>query len=187
VRPVRSLVLLGILILPPLAAAARLPLEGVDEWSGQYDSHFRKYAKRYFGPHFDWRWFKSQGIAESGLDPGATSPAGALGVMQIMPATYADIRVRNPHFPETDQPRWNIAAGIYYDRQLYDKWRTPPAGDERLLFAFGSYNAGYARIYKAFRQAAVDSGEWHSIAHYVPSQTRHYVRRIRGLMNPAEP
>jgi membrane-bound lytic murein transglycosylase F len=186
-HPACPLLLLGILtLLPPATVAARFPLEGVDEWSGQYDNHFRKYAKRYFGPHLDWRWFKSQGIAESGLDPDATSPAGALGVMQIMPATYAEIRAQNPHFPETDQPRWNIAAGIYYDRQLYDKWRTPPAGDERLLFAFGSYNAGYARIYEAFRQAAGNTGAWHTIAHYVPPQTKHYVRRIRDLMNSAE-
>jgi membrane-bound lytic murein transglycosylase F len=178
-----SLVLLSTLILLPPAVAARVPQDGVDEWSGQYDPHFRKYAKRYFGPHFDWRWFKSQGIAESGLDPNAASPAGARGVMQIMPATYAEIRKQNPHFPETDQPRWNIAAGIYYDRLLYDKWRTPPAGDERLLFAFGSYNAGYGRIYQAFKQAPDTTGAWHAIMRYVPSQTKYYVRRIQHLMN----
>jgi soluble lytic murein transglycosylase-like protein len=182
VPPVRLLLLLVLLsALPPLVAA-RLPLEGVDEWSGQFDNHFRKYAKRYFGPHFDWRWFKSQGIAESGLDPDASSPAGALGVMQIMPATYAEIRAQNPHFPETDEPRWNIAAGIYYDRVLYDKWHTPTAGDERLLFAFGSYNAGYGRIYKALRQVAGTTRTWEAVAHHVPPPTKHYVNQIQELM-----
>ncbi len=31
-----------------------------DRWSKQYDPIFKKYTKRYFGPFFDWRWFKSQ-------------------------------------------------------------------------------------------------------------------------------
>ena len=54
-----------------------------------YDRLFRKYTKHYFGPHFDWRWFKAQGIAESGLRPNAHSSAGAKGIMQILPATAA--------------------------------------------------------------------------------------------------
>jgi len=175
-------VLLLALLALPQPGHASVPLQQVDEWSRDYDTHFRKYTKRYFGPHIDWRWFKSQGIAESGLDPNAASKAGARGVMQIMPGTYREIRKQNPHFLEVDQPRWNIAAGIYYDRQLYDKWRTPPPGEERLYFAFGSYNAGYGRIYEAFRQVPRNSGSWHAVKPYVPPQTRHYVRRIRLLM-----
>lgn len=184
----RPLLLLASLLALPAAAQARVPVEQVDSWNNRYDTHFRKYAKRYFGPHVDWRWFKSQGIAESGLDPDATSEAGARGVMQIMPGTYREIRKENPHFLDAGQPRWNIAAGIFYDRKLYDKWRTPPAGEERLLFAFGSYNAGYGRIYKAFKQAPDSSGSWQAVTRYVPPQTRHYVRRIQNLMNtPAVP
>lgn len=170
------------LLALPQVAQARIPLQQVDEWSRDYDAHFHKYTKRYFGPHIDWRWFKSQGIAESGLDADASSEAGARGVMQIMPATYTEIRKQNPHFLEVDQPRWNIAAGIYYDRQLYDKWNTPPPGEERLLFAFGSYNAGYGRIFQASRQAQENPGSWHAVRPYVPPQTRHYIRRIRRLM-----
>jgi len=171
-----------VLLALPQAAQPRMPLQQVDEWSRDYDAHFRKYAKRYFGPHIDWRWFKSQGIAESGLDASASSEAGARGLMQIMPTTYSEIRKQNPHFLELDQPRWNIAAGIYYDRQLYDKWNTPPPGEERLFFAFGSYNAGYGRIYQAARQAPGNPASWHAVRPFVPSQTRHYVRRIRRLM-----
>jgi len=174
-------IFLALLALPQVATA-RIPLQQVDEWSRDYDVHFHKYTKRYFGPHIDWRWFKSQGIAESGLDADASSEAGARGVMQIMPATYTEIRKQNPHFLEVDQPRWNIAAGIYYDRQLYDKWNTPPPGEERLLFAFGSYNAGYGRIFQASRQAQENPGSWHAIRPYAPPQTRHYIRRIRRLM-----
>lgn len=174
--------LLLVLLALPRDSEAGSPAPQVDKWTPDYDTHFRKYTKRYFGPHFDWRWFKSQGIAESGLDPDATSEAGARGVMQIMPATYREIRKQNPHFLDVQQPRWNIAAGIFYDRQLYDKWRTPPPGEERLYFAFGSYNAGYGRIFKAFRQVRQDAESWHAVRPYVPSQTRHYVNRIQRLM-----
>ena len=174
--------LLLVLLTLPRDGEARGPAQQVDRWPNDYDAHFRKYTKRYFGPHIDWRWFKSQGIAESGLDPGAASEAGARGVMQIMPATYQEIRKQNPHFLDVQQPRWNIAAGIYYDRQLYDKWRTPPPGEERLYFAFGSYNAGYGRIYQAFRQVPEEAESWHAVRPYVPSQTRHYVKRIQRLM-----
>jgi len=176
------LVLLLALLALPQPGHASVPLQRVDEWNRDFDLHFRKYTKRYFGPHIDWRWFKSQGIAESGLDPDASSEAGARGVMQIMPATYTEIREQNPHSLEVDQPRWNIAAGIYYDRLLYDKWRTPPPGEERLYFAFGSYNAGYGRIYQAFRKVPENAGSWHAVRPYVPPQTRHYVKRIRLLM-----
>jgi soluble lytic murein transglycosylase-like protein len=179
----RPLLLLTTLLALPLAAGARVPTGQVDGWTDQYDVHFRKYAKRYFGPHIDWRWFKSQGIAESGLEPDVTSEAGARGLMQIMPETYREIREENPHFLDVDQPRWNIAAGIFYDRRLYDKWRTPPAGKERLLFTFGSYNAGYGRIYQAFKQAQQQAGSWHTVTRFVPPQTRHYVRRIQNLMD----
>jgi soluble lytic murein transglycosylase-like protein len=174
--------LLCLLLCLPRPGHAAAPLQQVDEWSRDYDAHFRKYTKRYFGPHIDWRWFKAQGIAESGLEPDVASAAGARGVMQIMPDTYQEIRKQNPHFLDVHQPRWNIAAGIYYDRQLYDKWRTPPPGEERLFFAFGSYNAGYGRIYQAFRQVPEEAGLWHAVTPYVPPQTRHYVSRIQRLM-----
>ena len=170
------------LVMPAQADAARFPLEQVDEWDKTYDTHFRKYSKRYFGPHTDWRWFKSQAIAESGLDPDVTSKAGAQGLMQIMPATFAEIRKRNAHFRTLKDPRWNIATGIYYDRYLYGKWRTPPPGQERLYFAFGSYNAGYGRIYQALKKAS-GSGRWHELKPHVPPQTYHYVKRIQRLMS----
>ena len=60
-------------------------------WTDRYDPLFRKYSKRFFGPGFDWRWFKAQGIAESGLREDAESWVGAKGIMQIMPATLREI------------------------------------------------------------------------------------------------
>ena len=172
--------------LPALALAGVHKSVEHEHWTDAYDRYFRKYAKHYFGPHFDWRWFKAQGIAESGLDPKAESPAGAKGIMQILPSTYAEIRRKNPFFADISHPRWNIAAAIYYDRSLYRKWkkRELPTG-QRLPFALASYNAGLGNVLKAWRRAREQLGEvreWEQVAPFAPGETRHYVRRIRKLM-----
>jgi len=159
-------------------------------WTTEYDSYFRKYTKRYFGPGFDWRWFKSQGIAESGLRNNVTSSVGAVGIMQIMPSTYADIHKKSPYLSSgtLTNPRWNIAAGIFYDRLLYKRWlktldRSTTEND--LYMTFASYNAGHGKISSVLKKAKKQTGDvegWEDIKHHVPSQTRHYVNRIQFLM-----
>jgi membrane-bound lytic murein transglycosylase F len=174
-----------LVLLPGLAMAGFFKHVKHEHWSNDYDHYFRKYTKHYFGPHIDWYWFKAQGIAESGLRPSANSPVGALGIMQIMPATYAEIKEKNPHFTHIKEPRWNIAAGIFYDRMLYRKWQKGLPTQERLAFAMASYNAGYGNILKAFRRAqgkVAEVKQWKQVAPYAPRETRHYVRRIKGLM-----
>ena len=185
----RSTILAFFLLVTGVAADGILAAQkdSVDGWTDKFDSHFRKNSKHYFGPGVNWRWFKAQAIAESGLDPDAKSKLGARGIMQILPSTYKDIMKKNPHFREIQAPRWNIAAGIYYDRLLYKKWRTPPAGDERLYFAFGSYNAGYGRISRIFKKIEPPVKSWKLVESHVPGQTRHYVRRIQRLMMPDYP
>jgi soluble lytic murein transglycosylase-like protein len=90
----------------------------------KFDPYFSKYTKRYFGPAFDWQLFKAQAVAESHLAANATSHVGAVGIMQIMPRTFEEIRKKQPAIKGTrEQPRWNIAAGIYYDRQLWNTWK----------------------------------------------------------------
>ncbi len=165
----------------PQAALARAV--ETDKWPDKYDRHFRKYSKRYFGPHFNWRWFKSQGIAESNLNPQASSPMGARGIMQIMPQTFDEIKQQNPGFVALDEPRWNIAAGIFYDRQLYRKWRIPLPSEERLFLAFSSYNAGYGRVLKAVKRTHRNDYSWPEVKRHLPPETRGYVARIALLMN----
>ncbi len=162
-----------------------------EQWSDEYDVYFKKYAKHYFGPHVDWHWFKAQGIAESNLDPKAKSHVGAKGIMQIMPATYKEILSKNPHIPRTDEPRWNIAAGIFYDRELYRKWKRKKtiSTEERLSFSFASYNAGLGTVLKAFKRASNKHGEvkqWDQVENYAPKETRFYVKRINNLMDKAQ-
>ena len=175
-----------LMLVPTVALAAAF--KGVDHehWTDKYDRHFRKYSKHYFGPLLDWRWFKAQGIAESGLNPKARSKSGAVGIMQILPSTFEYMRKKNPSLISLEDPKWNIAAGIYYDRYLYDKWKDEPLDPgERLYFAFGAYNAGHSRVRRAYNKVLKKLGKverWEQVDDYLPGQTRHYVRRIRKLV-----
>jgi len=172
-------------------AMAAKPPPPVDDpiWTDRFDEHFRKYAKRYFGPGYDWRWFKSQAIAESTLDPAARSPAGALGLMQILPSTFGDIRRTNPSIKSLRDPRWNIAAGIFYDRQLYKRWgKRFGHFDDKLDYTFGSYNAGFGGLSRAYRKAGNPSDPlpWDEVAPHAPAETRNYVSKINGLMTEVQ-
>ncbi len=177
----KVLVLL-LLFFSVFQSAQARPVENV-RWTNDYDNFFKKYTKRYFGPHFDWRWFKSQGIAESNLNVNAKSHVGAQGIMQLMPETYEEIKDQNPTFLSVIDPKWNIAAGIFYDRQLYRKWRKPLPSEERLFLAFSSYNAGYGRVLKAVKRAKVENYTWVMVKQHLPRETKGYVARIAELMN----
>lgn len=155
----------------------------------RYDETFRRYSKRYFGPAFDWRWFKAQGMAESNLDSGATSRVGARGIMQLMPATYRAIQTRRPEFGAIDDPEWNIAAGIMHDRYLWRLWEPKVNGADRFSFMFASYNAGEGTIGRAADSAKAAAGvptpAWthvEGVAPRVPRwryrETLDYVRKI---------
>lgn len=152
-------------------------------WSTQYDPYFKKYAKRYFGPNVDWRWFKAQGIAESALQHKARSVVGAKGLMQIMPATFGEIRKKNPQFVSITEPRWNIAAGIYYDRYLYRKITDIDSFQSRLYLTFAGYNAGYGGVLRAIKRGRKprEKSEWKNLKKHLPKETQGYVTRIVAL------
>ena len=95
---------------------------------------------------------------ESGYNPFATSPKGALGLMQLMPATIQQFGVKNPF-----DPIENIRAGVAYLRRLLDKYM-----DNEVL-ALAAYNAG---------PGAVDR---HGQAVPPYRETRDYVSKINKI------
>ncbi len=157
----------------------------------RYDPIFRKYSKRFFGPGFDWQYFKAQGMAESGLDPRARSRVGARGVMQLMPGTYDLIRkARRERMGVIEDPESNIAAAILHDRDLWLSMQDNPTFEERVRFMFGSYNAGegpIGRAQQAARAARLDDHRWESIQQVAPrvpnwryTETLPYVQKIEN-------
>jgi membrane-bound lytic murein transglycosylase F len=171
--------------LLPAAAAEKLPPVDSGKWTNKYDDHFRKWSKRYFGPNFDWRWFKSQAIVESGLKPNVKGPTGSRGVMQVQPVTFREIKEDNPHLLNINDPQSNIAAGIYYNRLMFEKWPDRRPLVNRISFMLGSYNVGYGGVLKAVERAekAGKSGQrWQDVAGYVPKVTRNYVVLITRVM-----
>lgn len=154
----------------------------------RYDDTFRKAAKRSFGPAFDWRLFKAQGMAESNLDPMARSRVGARGLMQLMPSTYREIASENADLAMIDNPELNIEAGIAYDRRLWLRWENDSIAEDRRQFMFASYNAGRATLLNAQRRARqrqLDPRQWRNIEKIAPSvprwrhvETLDYVRKI---------
>jgi soluble lytic murein transglycosylase-like protein len=162
------------------------------KWTSKYDQYFRKYTKRYFGVGFEWKWFKAQAIAESNLKASAQSWVNAKGIMQLMPRTFHEIKKKNPSFVDINEPRWNIAAGIYYDRKLYKKWRAERPFKDKIAFTFASYNAGFRNIIKAQKAAknhGLNENLWHNIKAVAPKvhgwrhrETVGYVDKITTMM-----
>ena len=138
----------------------------------KYDDYFKKYTERYFGDRADWRLFKAQAIVESGLRPTVVSPVGARGIMQIMPATYGDIRKHNPdNLHDIDDPESNIAGGIWYAHQEWTYWERNSDSKDHDQFMFGSYNAGRGPLKRAQKLAAsakMNEKSWPTIEKVAP-------------------
>jgi membrane-bound lytic murein transglycosylase F len=155
------------------------PAGGKGKWTTRFDQYFRKYTKHCFGVGFDWRWFKAQAIVESTLKQKAHSSAGAIGLMQIKPRTFSDIRKRHPEIVTLHSPRWNIAAGISLMAYLYNKPAIRSYPDHaRLYLSFASYNSGYSRMLRVIRSAPPETVGWRATLQQAPAESRNYVERI---------
>ena len=98
----------------------------------RFDAEFRAAAR---ATGVEDAWLRAIAHAESGFDPAAVSPKGAMGVMQLMPAVVAELGVRDPF-----APRESIAAGARHLRALLRRY-----GGDRTLAA-AAYNAGVAAV-----------------------------------------
>jgi soluble lytic murein transglycosylase len=105
---------------------------------------------------------------ESKFEADARSRSGAIGLMQLLPATAQGIAVRTggTRFRVDDlyDPELNVRYGAWYLRHLLDKY-----GDERLALA--AYNAGQENVDRWLREGGVIRF----------AETRHYVDRVEGL------
>jgi membrane-bound lytic murein transglycosylase MltF len=141
---------------------------------------FQKYASRY---DFDWLMLAAQGYQESRLDQSVKSAVGAIGVMQVMPATGKELQVGDIRQTEN-----NIHAGAKYMRTLLDRYFPDAKFDalNRCLFAFAAYNAGPARVAGLRKQAAsrgLDPNLWFNhveviAAEKIGQETVRYVSNI---------
>jgi membrane-bound lytic murein transglycosylase MltF len=141
---------------------------------------FRKYGAQY---HFDSLMLAAQGYQESQLDQGAKSHVGAIGIMQLMPATGADMKVGDIHVADN-----NVHGGTKYMDQLMAKYLGDAHFDEtnRTLFAFACYNTGPGNIARMRKEAAkrgLDPDKWFNnvelvTAEKIGAETTTYVRNI---------
>jgi len=118
---------------------------------------FKKYGERY---DIDHLVLMAQGYQESELNQNARSPAGAIGIMQVMPATGRDMAVG-----DITQIEPNIHAGVKFLRAMMDEYYAGEPMDRlnKGLFTFAAYNAGPGRVAQLRRLTArrgLDPNVW---------------------------
>ena len=108
---------------------------------------FRKYGDKY---DLDYVLMIAQGYQESQLNQSAKSHVGAIGVMQVMPATGKELKVGD--IKEVDA---NVHAGVKYIRFMVDQYFANEPMDRlnKGLFAFAAYNCGPARVRQLRKEA----------------------------------
>jgi len=119
----------------------------------------KRYSDKY---DFDWLMIAAQGYQESKLDQSKRSHAGAIGIMQVLPATAAD---KNVDIEGIERAEENVHAGVKYLRFLRERYFSDKEIDplDRVLFSFAAYNAGPANIAKARKKAGemgFDPNQW---------------------------
>ena len=141
---------------------------------------FEKYGEQY---SLDWVLLAAQAYQESRLDQRARSPAGAVGIMQLMPATARPLGVG-----DISELEANIHAAAKYSRHLRDQYFSDEGIDEfnKGLFTVAAYNAGPTRIEKLRRLTAkrgLDPNVWFDnvevlAAEKIGAETVSYVANI---------
>jgi membrane-bound lytic murein transglycosylase MltF len=144
------------------------------------EPRFRRYGNEF---DIDWLMLAAQGYQESGLDNSKISPAGAVGMMQLMPKTARSVGISD--YRKVDG---NIRAGAKYMRHLIDDYIGSDDVDEmnQWLLALASYNAGATRIRTIRRQteaSGLDPNLWFdnvelTVAESIGSETVVYVRNV---------
>jgi soluble lytic murein transglycosylase-like protein len=145
--------------VPRVSQAAIRVTRPADARSERFDLYIDEHAK---GQGVDPDLVRAVIQAESAFNPVAVSPKGAMGLMQLMPATAEELGVANPFDPED-----NIRGGVTYLKRLLTRY------DQKVELALAAYNAGPAAVDKYGQQ--------------VPPyrETRDYVKKITRNSTPA--
>lgn len=158
----------GSVTLPAaLAQAAPAQAPAADRWAGLVAE-----AAARFGVPEAWIraviWAESRGRTHDAAGRPIVSRAGARGLMQVMPATYAELARRHGLGPDPDDPRDNILAGTAYLRAMHDRFGSPGF--------LAAYNAGPARY-----------AEHLASGHPLPRETRAYLASVSARLGIAAP
>lgn len=142
-----------------LAESGSAFARAVAQASNPFSAFVDEASKRFAIP---MNWIGSVISIESAGDVHARSPKGAMGLMQIMPATWAELRARYNLGNDPYDPHDNILAGTAYLRELLDRYGSPGV--------FAAYNAGPSRY------------EEHLAGGSLPDETRAYVAKLSNLL-----
>ncbi|RWR19601.1 lytic transglycosylase domain-containing protein [Sinirhodobacter populi] len=112
-------------------------------------------------------WIRAVLRVESAGDVRAVSVAGAMGLMQVMPETWASLRIRHGLGTDPYDPRDNILAGAAYLREMIDRY-----GNVAGMLA--AYNAGPGRY-----------DEYLATGRMLPAETRSYVATLAPILSGA--
>lgn len=149
-------------VIPAMALAQPLPVVQPPA-RDPYGDHIAEAAQRFELPA---AWIRAVRRVESDGDPRALSPKGAIGLMQIMPETWAELRVRYRLGDDPYDPHDNIVAGAAYIRELFDRYGSPQW--------IAAYNAGPGRYEEALK------------GRQLPPETRAYVAALAPIISGGE-
>ncbi|MEO9337109.1 lytic transglycosylase domain-containing protein [Mesorhizobium sp. SB112] len=160
-RHTAALLLSGLLLSAPLSVTANAQTVSAERPSrvDPYAAFITEAAQRFGVPE---HWIRAVMRVESAGDVRAISSAGAMGLMQIMPATWTDLRARHRLGANPYDPRDNILAGAAYLREMHDRYGSPGF--------LAAYNAGPGRY------------EEYLAGRPLPAETRAYVAALAPVI-----
>ncbi|MAM37437.1 MAG: lytic transglycosylase [Erythrobacter sp.] len=164
-RRAALLLLSGLILVAPGASPAGAQQTPADRpsRSDPYGAFIAEAAQRFGVPE---AWIRAVMRVESAGDVRAISSAGAMGLMQIMPATWAELRVRHRLGGNPYDPRDNILAGAAYLRDMHNRYGSPGF--------LAAYNAGPGRY------------EEYLAGRPLPAETRAYVATLAPIVGGGE-
>ena len=167
-RGILFLLLSGLFIpaitTPPVLAQTTVPDRAVT--THPHGAHIEEASRRFGIPA---AWIVAVMRVESAGDVRAVSSAGAVGLMQVMPSTWAELRLRHALGRDPFEPRDNILAGTAYLREMWDRY-----GNVAAMLA--AYNAGPGRY-----------DEYRATSRPLPAETRAYVAALIPILLGEQP